>query len=202
MEISHGKKFYNAAGGPYIGTIIDMVDMPNVTKVYNGVAKVVNQIRVVWVLAQLNGAPYLDPEGQPFTVTGFYTASQAENSSLTKILTQILNAAPPMLSSTEQLEQLLIGRSNSLYLTQTPNAKKAGEFFTNVAAVSPLPPNVAPPAAPVGFVRFKNRPKTQAGPNPGQQTQTFAQNPASNAGVPAVNLNGPAVSTASGPEAF
>jgi hypothetical protein len=188
MEIKQGKKFYNAAGGPFIGTIIDVVDMPNVTKVYKGVSKVVNQVRVLWVLAQLNGAAYLDPEGQPYTVTGFYNATQTENSNLTKILTQVLNATPPLISSSEQLSELLLGRSNSLFLTQTPNTQKPGDFFTNVAGISPLPAGVVPPQAPVGFVRSKDKPKTQSGPNAGQQTQTYAQRPVTPA-QPAVNLN-------------
>ena len=191
MEIKQGKKFYNPAGGAYIGTIIDVVDMPNVTKTYKGVSKVVNQVRVLWVISHLNGAPYLDPEGQPFTVTGFYNASQTENSNLTKILTQILNAAPPLLSSTEQLSQLILGRSNSLFLTQKPNNSKPGEFYTDVAGISPLPQGVNPPQAPAGFVRAKDRPKTQAGLNAGQSTQTYAQPPAQPqaAPAPAVNLN-------------
>ena len=192
MEIKQGKTFYKPTGGAFIGTIIDVVDMPNVTKVYKGVSKTVNQVRVLWVIAQMNGAPYLDPEGQPFTVTGFYNATQTDNSNLTKMLTQVLNATPPLLSSSEQLAQLLLNRSNSLFLTQNPNPAKPGDYFVNVAGISPLPAGVIPPQAPAGFVRFKDKPKTQAGPQ-GQPVQTYAQPPAS------VNLNSPAQNN---PQAF
>jgi hypothetical protein len=176
MEIKQGKKFYSPVGGPYIGTIIDVVDMPNVTKVFKGVTKTINQVRVLWVLAHLNGAAYLDPEGQPFTVVAFYNAVQTDNSNLTKMLTQVLNAVSPLITSSEQLSQILLGRSNSLYLTQTPDAQRPGEFFVNVAGISPLPAGVTPPQAPAGFVRSKDKPKTQAGPQ-GRPVQTYSQPP-------------------------
>jgi hypothetical protein len=84
-----------------------------------------------------------------------------------------LNGPPPLIVSTEQLAELLIGRSNQLFVTLTPNAQKPGEFFANVAGVTPLAAGQVPPPIPAGFVRTKDRPKTQAGPS-GQPVQTYA----------------------------
>lgn len=184
MNIGQGKVFEKAAGGSYLGTIIDVVDMPNQSSVINGVATTVDRVRIQWVLSHINGAPYLDKEGQPMTVVAMPTAKLAPKAKLTKLLTQILNAAPPLLTSTEQLAQLILGRSNQLFLTQEPSNKVAGEFYTNVAGIAPLPPGVAGPAVPAGFVRQQNRPKTQAGPQ-GQPVQTFASRPVPQA--PAAN---------------
>ena len=188
MDIGQGKVFERPVGGPYVGTIIDVVDMPNMPTKFGPK----NKVRVLWVLAHVNGAPYLDSEGQPFTIAGFYNATQTDNSNLTKALRQILSATPPIVTNTEDLSRLLLGRSNGLYLTQEPDQKKAGEFVTFVAGINPLPPGVVAPQAPAGFVRHKDKPKTQAGLQ-GQPVQTYAarptqaQQPASNT----VNLNAP-----------
>jgi hypothetical protein len=173
MNIGQGKVFERPAGGAYLGTIIDVVEMPQQPTKFGPKDK----IRILWVLSLITGAPYLDKEGQPFTIAGFYNATMTDNSNLTKALRQILNAQPPLVSNTDELERLLLSRSNQLFLTQEPDQKKANEFVTFVAGISPLPPGVVPPAVPVGFVRFKNKPKTQAGPQ-GRPVQTFAQPPA------------------------
>jgi len=191
MNITQGKVFEKPAGGSYIATIIDVVDLPNQTVTYKGVSKQVDKIIIKWVLAYLNGAPYLDKTGQPMEVAAFPAAIQSKGSKLTKLLTQILNAAPPLISSTEELAKMLIGRSNSLFLTQEPDARNPGQFFTNVAGIAPLPPGSVPPAIPAGYVRQNYKPKTQAGPQ-GQPVQTYAQAPqqaASQQGQP-VNLSG------------
>jgi hypothetical protein len=169
MNIAQGKVFEKPQGGAYVGTIIDVVDMPQQpTKVGPK-----DRVRVLWVLAHINGAPYLDKEGQPFTVAGFYNATQTDNSNLTKALRQILQQQPPLITNTEDLARLLLGRSNQLFLTQEPDQKKQGDFITLVAGISPLPPGVVPPQAPAGFQRFKDKPKTQAGPQ-GRPVQTYA----------------------------
>jgi hypothetical protein len=186
MDIGQGKVFEKPAGGSYLGTIIDVVDMPNQTVTYNGQTKVVNKVRILWVLAHINGAPYLDKDGQPMTVAAFPTATQANNSRLTKLLTQILNATPPLITKSEDLAALLIGRSNQLFLTQEPDNRNPGQFFTNVGGVAPLPPGVAGPQTPAGFVRHKDKPKTQAGPQ-GRPVQTYAQPPQQQ--PQSVNLN-------------
>ena len=172
MNIGQQKVFERPTGGGFLGTIIDVVDMPQQPTKFGPKDK----IRVLWVLSHINGAPYLDKEGQPFTIAGFYNATLTENSNLSKALRQILSGQPPLLNNTEELTRLLLGRSNQLFLTQEPDQKKQGEFVTFVAGIAPLPPGVTPPQAPAGFVRFKDKPKTQAGPQ-GRPVQTYAQPP-------------------------
>lgn len=194
MNLGQNKVFERPVGGAYIGTIIDVVDMPQQPTAFGPKDK----IRILWVLAQSNGAPYLDKEGKPFTQAGFYNATVSDNSNLTKALRQILNAQPPVLNTTDDIARLLLGRSNSLFLVQEPDKKKAGEFVTFVAGISPLPAGVVPPQAPAGFVRAKDQTKQTAGPQPGQTSQTYAQRPVQPQ-QNAVNLNAP---TAGQPEAF
>jgi hypothetical protein len=202
MDISQGKVFEKAVGGSYLGTIVDVVDMPNQKSSYGGVTKDVNRVRIQWILGHTNNTQYLDTEGQPMTVVAMPIAGQSPNSKLNKLLTQILNGAPPLIQNTEDLARLLIGRTNELFLVQEPSTKVAGEFYTNVAGVAPLKPGQVAPPIPAGFVRFKDRPKTQAGPQ-GRPVQTYAQapqqqqQPATNS----VSLNA-ATAGAPTPEAF
>lgn len=180
MEIGQGKVFYKPEAGTYLATIIDLIEKPGVQTAYG----LKNKVLVSWVISHMNGAPYLDPEGQPYTVAAYVTASMNEKSTqplfrnLYKLVVGVLNGAqPPLIVSTEQLAQLLIGRSNVLMVTKEPNPTKAGDFYVNPVGVLPLPAGVQPPQAPTGFVRYKDKPKTQTGPQ-GQSVQTYAQRPA------------------------
>jgi hypothetical protein len=201
MNIGQGKVFERPNGGSYLGTIIDVVDMPAFPTRYGPKDKV----RVLWVLSHINGVAYLDSEGAPMTIAGFYNATQTDNSNLTKVLRQILNGQPPLINNTEDLSRLLLGRSNQLFLTQEPDQKKVGEFMTLVAGIAPLPPlpaGVKPPQVPAGFVRFKDKPKTQAGPQ-SQPVQTYAQPPQSQQANPqSNNVSFAAARPTSNPEAF
>lgn len=191
MEVTQGKVFFKPEPGAYIATIIDVVDMPNVQTSYGPK----NKVRIVWTLNNLNGTPALDPEGKPLEATVFPTASMSEKSSqplfrnLFKIVLCVLNQAPPLITSTAQLEQLLLNRSNGLLLTKEPNPAKPGDFFSNVVGIMPLAPGQIAPAAPAGFIRYKDRPKTQAGPQ-GRPVATYAVPPAQQANT--VSLSAPA----------
>lgn len=208
MDISQGKVFFKAEAGTYLGTIIDVVDKPNVQTAYG----LKNKVLVIWVITHLNGAPYLDPEGMPYQVSAYLTASMSEKSSqplfrnLYKVVTSVLNGQqPPLVTSSAQLEQILLGRSNILMVTKEANPAKSGDFYVNPVGILPMQAGMPIPQAPAGFVRSKNKPKTQAGPQ-GTPVQTYSAPPP--AGVPAqnsVSLNQPAVSVpapAAAPEAF
>lgn len=173
MEISNQKPIHQPDAGIFLGTIIDVVDLPNYPTQFGPK----NKVRIVWVLGKTDNTPALDPEGKPFQVIAMPNASMNEKSTLFKMLAQILGQAPPLITTSEQLSQLLIGRSNQLFLTKTPNPKQQGQFFTNVTGVMPLTAGQYAPQAPTGFVRHKDKPKTVAGPN-GQPVQTYAQAPA------------------------
>lgn len=173
MELNNQKPFEKPDAGQFAGTIIDVVDLPNYPSQYGPK----NKIRIVWVLGPAApGQKTLDSEGKPYQVIGMYNASISEKASLFKAISMILNAAPPLMTTTEQVAQLLIGRSNLLFLTKTPNPKIQGDFYVNIAAIMPLPAGFPIPQAPQGFIRTKDRVKTVAGPN-GQPVQTFAQPP-------------------------
>jgi hypothetical protein len=179
MDISQGKVFYSPEAGTYLGKIIDVIDKPNVSTEWG----LKNKVLIKWVITLLNGAPYLDPEGQPYTVSAYVTAMMSDRSSqplfrnLYKIIVGILGGQPPLLTSTQQLEQLLLNRANVLMVVKEPNPKKQGEFFVNVVGILPMQAGLPVPQTPAGFVRSKDKPKTQAGPQ-GQPVQTYAQPPA------------------------
>lgn len=179
MEISQGKVFFKPEAGAYLGTVVDVIDTPNVQTQYGPK----NKVRIVWLLNNQNGTPALDPEGKQLEASVYTTAAMSEKSSqplfrnLFKIVYGILNQAPPLITSTAQLEQLLLGRSNGLLLTKEPNPAKAGDFYSNVVGIMPLAAGQIAPVVPANFVRRKDRPKTQAGPQ-GQSVQTYVQPPA------------------------
>jgi len=179
MDISQGKVFFKADAGTYLSTVIDVVDKPNAPTKFG----LKNKVLIVWVVTHLNGAPYLDPEGQPYQVSAYPTASMSEKSSqplfrnLYKIVTGVLNGQqPPLITSSQQLEQVLLGRSNVLMVTKEPNPEKAGDFYVNPVGILPMQAGMPIPQVPAGFVRQKDKPKTQAGPQ-GRPVQTYAAPP-------------------------
>jgi hypothetical protein len=177
MDISQGKVFFKPEAGTYLGTIIDVVDKPQVQTTYG----LKNKVLILWVITQLNGAPYLDPEGLPYQVSIYTTASMSEKSSqplfrnLYKVVSGVLNGQqPPLITSTAQLEQVLLGRSNVLMVTKEAVPGKQNEFYVNPVGILPMQTGMPIPQAPAGFVRSKNKPKTQAGPQ-GVPVQTYTQ---------------------------
>jgi hypothetical protein len=154
--------------------------MPNVQTAYG----LKNKVRIHWVLAQLNGQLYIGKDGSQVEAVGIWTANMGGKAELPKRLTQILGQAPPLITSTEQLEQLVIGRSNILVLVQNPNPKDPNDPYINVDGIGPLQAGMTAPPIPVNYVRHKNRPKTQAGPQ-GTTVATYATPAAAQAAVPA-----------------
>jgi len=206
MDIGQGKVFHKPEAGTYLATLIDLIDKPNVQTIYGPK----NKVMLVWTISHINGAPYIDPDGQPYQLSAYVTASMNEKSTqplfrnLYKIIAAVLNGQPvPLITSSTQLEQVILGRSNVLMATKEPNPAKAGDFYVNVVGILPLPAGINPPQAPVGFIRQKNKPQTQAGPQ-GRPVQTYTQPPPpAGYAVPAaantVSLNQPPAGT---PEAF
>jgi len=201
MEMSQGKTFERPAAGIYIGTLVDVVDMPNITTQYG----IKNKVRLHWILVNpYNGQPVVGKDGQLIEAVGVYNASMAPKAELVKKMTAILGQAPPVITSTEQLDGLLIGRVNVLTLVQNPNDKNPSDPYINVEGITPVQQGMpAPLAIPATYVRAKNRPKTQAGPQGPVQTYATPQAaqqaaqyqtapgfaPPTVPGAPAVNLN-------------
>ena len=61
MKINYGKTFEQPDAGMFIGKIIDVVEMPNVSTQYGPKDKV----RIQWVLNKLDNTPALDSENKP-----------------------------------------------------------------------------------------------------------------------------------------
>jgi len=186
MQISQGKVFELAEPGSYIGTIIDLVDMPApidprtgqpATKVVKG--KTITEqdrLRIQWALAYETNAPYLGKEG-PITIAGFYSAvistGGSKLSNLTKLLISMFGSQLPLIQTSEQLEQLLLGRSNRLMVTKEPKDSNPSEFYNKIVAVMPLNPGQVPVPVPQGFVRAKFKTQQTAGPQ-GTPVATYA----------------------------
>src|SRR5579859_2223317 len=162
MQIAQGAKFERPAPGMYLATLVDVVDLPQVQTQYG----TKDRLRFHWVLAHLNGQLYLSKEGgKAIEATLQLNANMGAKAELPKRLTQILGQAPPVITSTEQLEGLVLGRSSIIVVVHAPNPKDVNDPFANVDGIGPIPPGMpAPPPVPQGYVRFKNRAKTVADP--------------------------------------
>lgn len=163
MELTKPKVFEKADAGIFLATCADIVDMPNVTSVWNGQTKTVNKVRFLWILGTLDGKPLFDKEGKPLTIAEFFNAVQADNSNMSKRLAQIFPAGVPLLNTTEDISNLMIGRSAQLFLVKAPNKKNPLDPYTNVSGAAPLSPGQVPPPIPSTFVREINKPKMVAG---------------------------------------
>lgn len=169
MELSQGKTFEKPVPGMYLGTLVDVVDMPKVQTAYG----LKDRLRLHWVLSYLNGQLYVGKDGTPVEAVAMFNANMGVKAELPKRLTQILGQAPPVITSTEQLEQLIIGRSNILVLVKSDNPRNPNDPFVNVDGIGPVQPGMFPPPIPPSYVRAKNRPKVVTGPN-GQPVATYA----------------------------
>lgn len=179
-----GKEFEKPKSGIYNGTIIDVIDLGLVKSKNPQFPDPKVRIRIVWVLGQTPGGPTaLDTEGKPFRVieqpTAKISSGGVRPSRLYEICVGVLGTEPPVPFDTE----VLIGKSNQLFLTQE------GEFV-NIKGFLPLPAGSVAPVAPAGFLRAKDKPKT-AGPAT-TSASSFTGAPAASAPTPAVNLGTPA----------
>ena len=176
MQFSTGKDFTRPATGMYIGTVADVVPMPDRPTAYG----VKNQVRIHWVLFNLaTGQLVVDSKGAPIEAVAITNASASPNGSLTtKFVTPILGQVPPPITSVELLEQLIMGRSNVLILTESPNPKDPSKPYVNVTGIGPIQAGMpAPQGIPTTYVRAKNKPQQTSGPLPGQVTNTYQTAP-------------------------
>ena len=110
----NNKNFERPESGMFLGTIIDVVDLGKVTTQFGLKAKV----RIVWVLDKN------DSEGNPFRVIYQATASVNERAKLFEMVKSILGVAPSVPFDAE----VLIGRSNQLYIVRETNAVTKKDF--------------------------------------------------------------------------
>jgi hypothetical protein len=174
MEILQGKKFEKPAPGMYLATLVDVHEKRGVATPYG----LKDKVQLYWLISNLyTGQLVLDKDGQPLEAFASYNGTMGKGSELGKKVAAILGQAPPLINSTEQLEQLLIGRQNVLVLVLSENKADANDPFVNVDAIAPIQQGMPPaPQIPPTYVRRKNRVKVQAGPQ--GPVATYAQPPA------------------------
>lgn len=151
MIQDNSKNFEKPGNGTYIGVVADVVDLGMVSTSFGQKPK----IRIVWILDKK------DAEGNPFRVMSQVTASANEKSALYGIVKGVLGAVPPPPFDAE----ILIGKSNQLFVVQEPN-QDGTKVFANVKVILPLPAGTPAMLIPAGFVRDKDKTK-----QPGQQAR-------------------------------
>lgn len=183
MIIEPRKEYEKPDSGEFNGTIIDIVDLGKKQTQFGPKLK----LRIVWVLGLADGSGNyaLDSEGNPFGVVREVTQSVDEKSRLYDIAKSVLGTTPPVPFDTE----ILIGRSNRLFVEKGPDPK-TGKMFSNVKFITALSAGHKGPAIPQGFVRAKDRPantyktaapataQAQPAPQPVQAPAQTQTNPA------------------------
>jgi hypothetical protein len=161
MDIIQGRVFHKPEMGTYYSTIIDVVSRPKTDPTKK------DKIRIEWALiSSLTGKIALGPDGEQ--VFGSAYVSNVMNSKSTTplywnlygIIRGVLGTTPPLITKFEELENLLMGRSNVTMWTKEPNPNKVNEFYSNIVGITPLPPGAPVPVAPEGYMRYKGRPQT------------------------------------------
>jgi hypothetical protein len=150
-----GAEFEKPPTGMFHGVLADIVDLGDVTTVYNGQSKTQPMVRFVWVLDTVG------KDGKPLSVTARFNNNLHEKSNLYKTVKQILNAAPPLTLNPETL----IGQTRKLFIQrETTGEGQQRKDFANILGISPGDAGVSV-AIPVGYVRDKNKPVDQQAKN-------------------------------------
>jgi hypothetical protein len=171
-----GKEFEKPQSGTYHGVLADIVDLGQVTTSFQGVTKVQEMFRFIWVL-NVNGK-----DGQPLSVTQRFGKNLHEKSNLYKSVKQIIGGAPP---ATIDLSKL-IGVTRQLFILTETNPQGT---FANVQGIAPAAAGVTV-QVPQGFVRDQNKPvaeqarnkqkrapQGQAAPQPQQANNPYQTQP-------------------------
>jgi hypothetical protein len=150
-----GANFEKPNTGMYHGVLADVVDLGEITTVYNGQPKTQPMVRFVWILNS-NGQ-----NGKPLSITGRFNNNLHEKSNLYKSVKQILNAAPPLTLNPESL----IGQTRKLFIQrETTGEGQQKKDFANILGISPADAGVTV-AIPADYVRDKNKPVDQQAKN-------------------------------------
>jgi hypothetical protein len=146
-----GANFEKPNTGMYHGILADIVDLGEVTTLYNGQTKIQPMVRFVWIL-NVNGK-----DSKPLSVTARFNNNLHEKSNLYKSVKQILNAAPPLTLNPESL----IGQVRKLFIQREITGEGAQQKdFANILGISPPDTGIVV-ALPVDFVRDRNKPVDQ-----------------------------------------
>ncbi|HZS43391.1 MAG TPA: hypothetical protein VFA52_04370 [Candidatus Paceibacterota bacterium] len=163
-----GGNFEKPKTGMYNAVLADIVDLGEVTTVYNGQAKVQPMVRFVWILDAKG------KDGRPLLVTARYSTNLHERSNLYKAVKQILNAPPPTVLNPESL----IGLTRRLFIqTDVVMVGQEQREYANILGITPADPGVVV-KVPSDFVRDRNKPVAEQAKNR-RKTQNQAVNSAS-----------------------
>ena len=161
------KEYEKPESGLHNAILADIVELGNVTTVYQGQTKTFPAARFVWILATLG------KDGKPLQVSKRYNVSNFhEKSNVYKDLKMILGAPPNPAADIDNY----IGTVRKLWINREKSADGTKDF-ANIQGYLPYEAGSPLPIIPADFVRDKFRPKTQAGPQ-GQSVQTYQQPPA------------------------
>lgn len=150
-----GANFERPNTGMYHGVLADIIDLGNVTTVFNGQTKTQPMVRFVWILDK-NGK-----DNKPLQATARFNNNLHENSKLYASVKQILSAAPPLTLNPETL----IGSVRKLFIQRDTTGEGAQQKdFANILGISPADPGVVV-NIPTDFVRDKNKPADQQAKN-------------------------------------
>lgn len=142
-----GANFEKPNTGMYHGILADVVDLGEITTVYNGQTKTQPMVRFVWFL-NMNGA-----DGKQLAVTARFNNNLNEKSNLYKSVKQILNAAPPLTLNPETL----IGQVRKIFIQREITGEgQQKKDFANILGISPADPGVTV-SIPADFIRDKNK---------------------------------------------
>jgi hypothetical protein len=169
-----GANFEKPVTGMYHGVLADIVDLGEVTTVYNGQTKIQPMVRFVWIL-NVNGK-----DGKPLSVTGRFNNNLHEKSNLYKSVKQILNAAPPLTLNPETL----IGQTRKLFIQREVTGEgQQQKDFANILGISPADAGVTV-AIPADYVRDKNKSADQQAKNKKKTVFVPAGQPAQQPAAP------------------
>lgn len=168
-----GKKFEKPSPGIWLGRVIDVEELGLVASKGPFAAQV--RTRIVWVLAPVpgQGLPAADSEGRSFRhmeqpPSKMTPPTKYQASKMYKLAEQIFGGVDKIPVPFD--DEFFMDRVNQLILTTNG---PMGEF-RNIVAAMPVSAAMLSlvPAVPTGFVRAKDRPKTQG--QPGQPVQQAA----------------------------
>jgi hypothetical protein len=156
------KEYEKPESGLHHAVLADIVELGNVTTVYQGQSKTFPAARFVWFLNVLG------KDGKPLQVAKRYNVSNFhEKSNVYKDLKEILGQPPNPAADIDNY----IGVTRKLWINRE-KSEDGTKDFANIKGYLPADPGVVVPI-PAGFVRAKFQPKTQTGPT-GAPVQTYA----------------------------
>lgn len=167
MQVPAKKEYEKPEAGLHNAILADVVDAGIGTSNFQGQIKQFPQAYFVWILATLG------KDGKPLQVRRYYNISSLhEKSNVHKDLKMIIGAPPNPATDLDAY----IGVVRKLWINREKSADGTKDLV-KIQGYLPYEAGTPTPIIPPDFIREKDKPKTQAGPQ-GQPVQTYQQPPA------------------------